>query len=67
MTTDHMSVQLMDRVAKFLEKVSIRFKWFSDSLMKSNANKCHLFARTNNTIKIGIETLGIENSDRKNS
>ena len=31
------------------------FKWFSDNLMKSNADECHLLVRTNNIIneKIG--------------
>ena len=33
------------------------FKWFSDNLMKSNADECHLLVRTNNTINAEIGNI----------
>ena len=38
------------------------FKWFSDNLMKSNAEKCHLLVSTNNTVNIKIGNIDITNS-----
>ena len=33
------------------------FKWFSDNLMKSNADECHLLVRTNNIINAKIGNI----------
>ena len=38
------------------------FKWFSDNVMKSNADKCHLLVSTNNAINIKIGNIDINNS-----
>ena len=38
------------------------FKWFSDNLMKSVADKCHLLVSTNNAINIKIRNIDINNS-----
>ena len=54
----------MDGVFKSLEEASTKlFKWFSDNLMKSNANKCHLLVSTNNTVNIRVEIFDIKDSD----
>ena len=39
------------------------FKWFSDNVMKSNADKCHLLVSTNNAIIIKIGNIDINNSN----
>ena len=38
------------------------FKWFSDNVMKSNADKCHLLVSTNNAINIKIGNINMNNS-----
>ena len=40
----------------------LSFKWFSDNLMKSNAEKCHLLVSTNSTVNIKIGNIDITNS-----
>ena len=51
--TPYVSADKIDGVIKSLEEASkILFKWFNDSLMKINADKCHLLVSTNNTVKI---------------
>ena len=48
---------------KSLEEGSIKlFEWFSDNLMKSNDNKCHLLVSTNSTVNIRIANFDIKNS-----
>ena len=39
-------------------------KWFSDNLMKSNANKCHLLVSTNNIVNVRVN-FDIKNSNRE--
>ena len=54
--TPYVSASNMHRVVISLEEASTKlFKRFSDSLMKSNANKCHLLVNTNNAINIKVE------------
>ena len=38
------------------------FQWFNDTLININADKCHLFVSTNNTVKINIGNFDITNS-----
>ena len=53
----------MDGVVKSLEETSIKlFKWFSDNLMTSNADKSRLLVTTNNTLNIRAENFDIKNS-----
>ena len=41
--TPYVSANNMNGVVKSLEEASIKlFKWFSDNLMKTNADECHL-------------------------
>ena len=51
----------MGVIKSFEEASEILFKWFSDNLMKTNADKCHLLVSTNNTIKIKIGIFDITN------
>ena len=58
----------MDEVVKSLEEALIKlFKWFSDNLMKSNANNCDLLVSTNNNVNIRVENFNVKNSDCENS
>ena len=60
--TPYISADKIDGVIKSLEEASkILFKWFSDNLMKINANKCHFLVCTNNTVKIKIGNFDITN------
>ena len=62
--TPYVSANNMDGVAKSLEEASTKsFKWFSDNLMKSNANKSHLLVSANSTINIRVENFDIKNND----
>ena len=61
--TPCMSANNMDEVVKYLEEASTKlFKWFSDNLMKSNAEKLHLLVSTNNTVNTKVENSDIKNS-----
>ena len=42
------------------------FKWFADNLMKSNADKCHLFVSTNANVivKIGNSDINITRCEK---
>ena len=61
--TPYLSADNINGVIKSLEEASeILFKWFSDNLMKINADKCHLLVSTNNTVKIKIGNFDITNS-----
>ena len=62
--TRYVSANNMDGVIKSLEEASNTFfKWFSDNLMKRNANKCHLLVSLNNTVNIRVENFDIKYSD----
>ena len=53
----------IDGVIKSLEEASeILFKWFSDNLIRINADKFHLLVSTNNTVKMKIGNFDITNS-----
>ena len=61
--TPYISTDDIDGVIKSLEEgLATLFKWFSDNLMKSNADKCHLLISTNNTVKMKIGHFDIANS-----
>ena len=61
--TPYIRTDDIDGVIKSLEEASATlFKWFSDNLMKSNADKCHLLGSTNNTVKMKIRHFDIANS-----
>ena len=61
--TPYISADDIDGVIKSLEEASeTLFKWFSDNLMKSNPDKCHLLISTNNTVKMKIGHFDIANS-----
>ena len=54
--TPYVSANNMNGVVKSLEEASIKlFKWFSDNLMKANADECHLLVSTNKTVNIRVE------------
>ena len=54
--TPYMSANNMNGVVKSLEEASTKlFKWFSDNLMKHNADKCHLLVTKDNTVNIKVE------------
>ena len=62
--TPYVSANNMNGAVKSLEENSTKlFKWFSDNLLESNVNKCHLLVSTNNTINIRVENFVIKNSD----
>ena len=68
--TPYISANNINEVILSLEKTtdylnnshSALFKWFSDNVMKSNADKCHLLVSTNNAINIKIGNININNS-----
>ena len=61
--TPYFIVDNIDAVIKSLKEASeVLFKWFNDNLVKINADKCHLFVSTNNTVKIKIGHFDITNS-----
>ena len=52
---NRISANNVNEVIHYLEKTTDSlFKWFSDNLMKSSADKCHLLVSTNNTVNIKI-------------
>ena len=62
-STPYVSADNIDGIVKFLEEASkVLFKWFSDNLMKINADICHLLVITNNTVTIKIGNFDITNS-----
>lgn len=51
--TPHLSTNNVNGVVKSFEEASTKlFKWFSDHVMKSNAERCHLVASTSNTFNV---------------
>ena len=61
--TPYISVNNINEVILSLEKATdTLFKWLSDNVMKSNADKCHLLVNTNNAINIKIGNIDINNS-----
>ena len=61
--TPQISVNNINEIILSLEKTTNKlFKWFSDNVMKSNADKCHLLVTTNNAINIKTGNIDINNS-----
>ena len=61
--TPYVNADNIDGVFKSSEEASeILFKWFSDNLMKINADKCDLLVTTSNTVKIKKGNFEITNS-----
>ena len=61
--TPYISANNINEVIISLEKATnTSFKWFSDNVMKSNAEKFHLLVSTNNAINIKIGNIDINNS-----
>ena len=61
--TPYMGSDTIEGIIQSLEEVSKKlFKWFDDNLMKSNADKCHLLVNTNESVKITIRDVDINNS-----
>ena len=54
-------------IQKLEEASKESFKWFDDSLMKSNPDKCHLLVSANDKVAIRIGNFQIENTKRKSS
>ena len=49
----------IEEIKQSLEEASrdLALKWFLDSLMKSNVDKCHLLVSTNNKVNIRIDNF----------
>ena len=61
--TPYISANNVNEVILSLEKATdTLFKRFSDNVMKSNADKCHLLVSTNNAINIKIGNIDANNS-----
>ena len=61
--TPYISANNTNEAIHCLENVTdTLFKWFSDNLMKGNADKYHLLVSTNYTGNIKIENIDITNS-----
>ena len=61
--TPYISANIVNEVIHCLQKVTdTLFKWLSDNLMKSNADKCRLLVSTNNTVDIKILNIDISNT-----
>ena len=64
--TPYTSSNDVNGLIKKLEEASEElFKWFDDSLMKSNPNKCHLLVSANDNVAITIGNFQIENTKRE--
>ena len=56
----YISVRNINELIYCLEKATDTiFKWFSDNVMKSNADKCHMPVCTNNTVDIKMGAVDI--------
>ena len=61
--TSYISANNVNEVIHCLEKTTDSlFKWFSDNIMKSSADKHHLLVSTNNTVNIKIGNVYTTNS-----
>ena len=61
--TPYTSSNEVNGLIKSLEEASKELmKWFDDSLMKSNPEKCHLLVSTNDNVAIRIRNFWIENT-----
>ena len=65
--TPYCSSFSLDKVVNKLEAyINNLFKWFHESLMKVNADKCHLLVTTNSAVSANIEEFVINNSNEEN-
>ena len=57
--TPYISGKDIEEIKQSLEEASrdLALKWFLDSLMKSNVDKCHLLVSTNNKVNIRIDNF----------
>ena len=64
--TPYCSSFSLDKVVNKLEAyINNLFKWFHESLMKVNADKCHLLVTTNSAVSANIEEFVINNSNEE--
>ena len=65
--TPYCSSFSLDKVVNKLEAyINNLFKWFHESLMKVNPDKCHLLVTTNSAVSANIEEFVINNSNEEN-
>ena len=57
--TPYISGKDIEEIKQSLEEASrdLALKWFLDSLMKSNVDKCHLLVSTSNKVNIRIDNI----------
>ena len=54
----------VDNLITSLEEASNGlFEWFKNSLLKSNADKCHLLFSTNDWVSMSVDRFKIDKSD----
>ena len=47
-----------------LERASVSlFRWFENTLLKGNANKCHFLVSTSQDVSLNVNNFKIKNSD----
>ena len=64
--TPYVSSDGIEDVIRILENDSIKvFKWFSDTMMKANKDKCHLIVKGNKHVSMKLDNIEIENSNRE--
>ena len=62
--TLYVSSDSIEGVIRILENNSINlFKWFSDSMMKANKDKCHLMVSSNEHASMKLDNIEIKNSN----
>ena len=60
----YMIADNVDDLATSLEQASNGFfEWFKNNLLKSNADKCHLFVSTNDRVSMNVDGFKIDKSD----
>ena len=62
--TLYLSAENVEDVIESLERASVSlFRWFENSLLKGNANKCHFLVSTNQEVSLNVNNFKIKNSD----
>ena len=62
--TPYVSSDSIEDVIRILENDSIKlFKWFCDTMMKANKDKCHLIISSNDHVSMKLDNIEIENSN----
>ena len=63
-STPYMIADNVDDLITSLEQASNGlFEWFKNNLLKSNADKCHLFVSTNDRVSMNVDGFKIDKSD----